>query len=353
MKHANVLITGVGSILGQGIIKSLKLSNIQNTSPITYRIFAADMSQQAAGIYRCDRSFLIPSPTEKEYGDQVIKICKENRIDAIFVGTDEEITILADLKDQIEKESGAIVITNPKSVIRIASDKWLTYKQLVKNNIPCARSVLPEDSDELVREFGFPIVAKPRQGHGSLHFYIVHNNGELRRTVSVMEACGLEPILQECLGGTDNEFTSGITIDSTGSVMSSIAMRKTIKNGQTYKAFIDNFDSIRTSSEKAAVKIGARGPVNVQAKEVNGETRVFEINARFSATCPLRAVAGINEPDIVFRNFVLGEKIRADSYQRLMCMRYWNEVYVPISTYNVMTEAKTIQEPNSVIPNYF
>lgn len=354
MAEAKVLVTGVGSILGQGIIKSLKLSNNQHSSPVTYKIFAADMSPQAAGLYRCDKAFLIPAPSSDDYFDQIVGICKENDVAAVFVGTDEELMLLAELKDQIKKESGATVITNQKDIIKMASDKWATYAYLKKNNVPCAQSALPEDKDRFLSEFGFPIVVKPRQGHGSLHFYLVHNNDELRQAISLIEAAGWKPILQEYLDGANSEFTSGVTIDKSGrSVMSSISMRKIIKNGQTYKAFIDDFDSVRRSAQEVAIKIGARGPVNVQAKVVDDVPKVFEINARFSATCPLRAVAGVNEPDIIFRNTILGEKIRINSYQKLVCMRYWNEVYVPFATYEKIFSLKTIQSPRSEIPDYF
>jgi carbamoyl-phosphate synthase large subunit len=350
---ANVLVTGAGSILGQGIIKSLKFANNQQSSSVKYRIFSADMSPQAAGLYRCYKAFLIPAPSSDEYAEQIIQICKENDIDAVFVGTDEELMPLAALKDRIKKESGAILITNPESVIKIASDKWTTYEYLKKNNIPCAKSALPVDSREFIDEFGFPIVVKPREGHGSLHFYIVNNYDELKQVISFIEMVGWRPILQEYLEG-NNEFTSGITIDKSGKkVMSTISMRKIIKNGQTYKAFIDDFDPVRRSAQEVARKIGANGAINIQAKMVDDKHKVFEINARFSATCPLRAVAGINEPDIVYRNVLLDEEIKIDSYQKLVCMRYWNEVYVPMPAYEKFRAKKIIQDTDSFIPHYF
>ena len=86
---------------------------------------------------------------------------------------------------------------------------------------------------------------------------------------------------------------------------------------------------------------------------VDDKHKVFEINARFSATCPLRAVAGINEPDIVYRNSLLDEEIKIDSYQKLVCMRYWNEVYVPMATYEKFSNKKMIQNNDSFIPSYF
>ena len=351
---ASVLVTGAGSILAQGIIKSLKLSNIQNSSPVVYKIFAADTSPLAAGLYRCDKAFLISPPSSDDYCDGLVQICKENDIRAIFVGTDEELIPLALLKERIRKESGAILITNPVDVIRMASDKWATYRYLKKNNVSCAASALPENMDSFVAEYGFPLVVKPRQGHGSLHFYVVHNNYELRQAIVSIENAGWDPMLQEYLSGDDNEFTSGVTIDKLGnSVMSSISIRKIIKNGQTYKAFIDDFISVRKSAQNVATKIGAKGPVNIQAKLVNDIPIVFEINARFSATCPLRATAGINEPDIVFRNVCLDEDLAFDSYQKLICLRYWNEVYVPVSACEKITDSKSIHSPISIIPSYF
>ena len=90
-----------------------------------------------------------------------------------------------------------------------------------------------------------------------------------------------------------------------------------------------------------------------QAKLIENKAKIFEINPRFSATCPMRTVAGINEPDIVFRNFVLGEEIKITNYQKLVCMRYWNEVYVPYSNYEKTDKLKKVVSSDSFIPNYF
>jgi carbamoyl-phosphate synthase large subunit len=134
-------------------------------------------------------------------------------------------------------------------------------------------------------------------------------------------------------------------------------MRKVIKNGQTYRAFIDDYQSIRKSSEEVGMKLGSRGAINVQSKvEREGEPpQVFEINPRFSATCPMRAVAGVNEPDIVFRNFVLQEEIKVPTYERLFCARYWNEIYVPLDKYEKISDVPqaVIRDTGSFIPDYF
>ena len=351
---ATVLVTAAGGIVSQGIMKSLKLSNMKKDHPITYEIVTTDISAQAAGLYRCDVGILVPPPSSSDYVESIIKICTEKNVQAIFVGSDEELLPIAQVKEKIEKETGTTVLINPMDVISVGTDKWKTFEFLKKNNLPCAESSLPENQEEFIEKFGFPLVVKPREGHGSLHFYIVNDMGEIKQAISAIQKTGWRPIIQEYLDGENVEFTSGVTVNRTGkNIMSSISMRKTLKQGQTYKAFVDDFDDIRKSAEETALKFDCRGSVNIQAKMIENTPKIFEINPRFSATCPIRAVAGVNEPDIVFRNFVLGEEIKIDAYQKLVCMRYWNEVYIPYSTYEKMDRDKIIMQDDSFVPDYF
>jgi carbamoyl-phosphate synthase large subunit len=130
-------------------------------------------------------------------------------------------------------------------------------------------------------------------------------------------------------------------------------MRRTLKGGQTYKAFVDDFKDVRRSAEEIAVKLGCRGPLNVQARMVGDQLKVFELNPRISASCPIRAVAGVNEPDILYRNAVLGEEMRVSSYKKIACFRYWNEVYVPLEAIEGMASQGDSNGRESLIPSYF
>jgi carbamoyl-phosphate synthase large subunit len=354
--NANVLVTAAGGIVAQGIIKSLKLANVSNNSPVKYRIIATDMSAQAAGLYRCDSGILVPSPSSPNYINSIIKVSKEQNIHAIYVGSDQELLTIGNAKERIECETDAIVLTNPIEVMITAKDKWKTFEFLNTNNLSSAASSLPEGNKKFIQEFGFPLVVKPREGYGSLHFYVVNNRDEMEYAISKIQKVGWHPLLQEYLKDNDTEFTSGVTVDRFGKyIMSSISIRKIIKNGQTYKAFIDDFESIRRSAEEVALKFGARGAINIQAKLEGNELKIFEINPRFSATCPMRSAAGINEPDIVFRNAVLNEGIeKIKKYQRLICMRYWDEVYVQYPTYEKTSNNGKVENNNdSFTLNYF
>src|SRR5579885_810233 len=257
MKKSNVLVTASGGIVAQGIIKCLNIANKQKKSDLSYKIISTDISAKAPGLYRTDEGILVPSVTAPNYLNFIMKTCIEKKIKAIFIGSDEELLPLTMASQEIERKTGAIVLSNPIDVVSKAGDKWKTFEYLKEKGLPCADSSLPQDQDRFLKEHGFPIVVKPREGHGSLHFYIVCHNRDLESAENVIRNEGWRLLLQEYLKGDDSEFTTGVTISHDGKVMSSIAMSKTLKSGQTYKAFIDSYKGVRRSAEQVAVKIGA------------------------------------------------------------------------------------------------
>jgi carbamoyl-phosphate synthase large subunit len=351
--NANVLVTAAGSVVAEGIMKCLRLASSESDAPVRYRIIATDASPLAAGLYRGDRGLLVPVATAPEYVDSLITVARKEGVKAIFVGSDEELGPVTESRQRIEEETGAAVIVNPPEVLSAARDKWETFVALRKLGLPHANSALPEGIDSFMRENSFPLVVKPREGHGSIGFHVVMDREGAQNAISSIERLGWHPVIQEFLGDGDQEFTTGVVVDAHGKeVISSIAMRRTLKGGQTYKAFVDDFKDVRRSAEEIAMKLGCRGPLNVQARMVGDRLKVFELNPRISASCPMRAVAGVNEPDILYRNAVLGEEIRISSYERLACFRYWSEVYVPLTVLERMAKDGEGEGPNSLVPTY-
>jgi carbamoyl-phosphate synthase large subunit len=203
----------------------------------------------------------------------------------------------------------------------------------------------------------FPVVVKPREGFGSKLFHIANDRNELDFAIKTIENANWNPIIQKYLKDDSLEYTTGITMDKDGKrIMSSITMRKVLKQGQTYKAFIDNFPKVTRICNRIASVLGAFGPINVQTRvDVDdNKVKIIEINPRFSATCPMRAVAGINEPDIIVRNVLYDEKIKIDKYRHLICMRYWNETYLDKKEMEIIRSNKSnIKKLRSEIFDYF
>jgi carbamoyl-phosphate synthase large subunit len=347
-------VTSAGTVVAQGIIKCLRLASSREDPQIRYTIVAADASPLAAGLYRSDRGVIVPSHEAENYVESLIKAARKEGAAAIFVGSDEELGPATESRERIEKECGAKVIVNPPDVLAAARDKWETFVALRSLGLPHANSALPDEMDSFIRENDFPLVVKPREGHGSIGFHVVNDREGARKAISTIQRMGWHPLIQEFLGDGDQEFTTGVVMDFYGrGLVSSIAMRRTLRGGQTYKAFVDDFKEVRASAEEIAQRLGARGPLNVQARMVGGGLKVFELNPRISASCPIRAVAGVNEPDILYRNAVLGEEIRRPSYERLACFRYWDEVYVPLQAFERMANEGESHGPEGFHPNYF
>ena len=259
-KRANVLVTGVGGIVGQGIIKCLNMANDDERSSLWYGIIGANASPFAAGLFMVKKGVIIPKANDDKYIASLIDIIKGNKVTAVYVGTDPELVIISKNKKFIEEETSAKVLVNPVNVIDIARDKWKTFKFLKENSFPCAESSIPEYLTSFLDRHKFPLVVKPREAFGSLQFHVVNDRLELDYAISNIVKCGWRPIIQEYLAGEDNEYTTGVLIDSEHSrVISSVSIQKYLKFGQTYKALIDDFIEIRKLSEKISLTLGARG----------------------------------------------------------------------------------------------
>ena len=172
-----VLVTAAGSAIAQGIIKSL------NDSSLDVEIITTDTQPYAAGLYRGVAGYIVPKASSPDYVETLISICRDERVQAILVGTDYELGVIAAHKDRIQDESGALAITSSREVVRIADDKWLTHQFLEENGFPTIPSALADDVDELIAAEGFPLIVKPRVGDSSKDTFVVHTEAELEDAV--------------------------------------------------------------------------------------------------------------------------------------------------------------------------
>jgi carbamoyl-phosphate synthase large subunit len=358
MKKINVMVTSVGGIVAQGIIKSLKYYNkFSKNKEYTYDIMGTDIIYDSAGLYRVDKFSIIDKPESENFVPSLIDLCIDNSIDLVFIGSDIELNSFSINKNLIESKTGTKIICNPSNVIETCRNKYETYKFLKDNNLNYVPSSLENDSEAFVKDYGFPLIVKPCEGFGSKFLNIVNNKDELSYAVSSIKKYGWHPLIQKYLKDDSNEFTSGITIDKSGqNIMSSIVLKKILKHGQTYKALIDKFPEIQKISETTAKKIGGIGAINIQLR-MDGDdnkAKIIEINPRFSASSPMRTAAGINEPDIVSRNILFDENIKTNQYKSLFCFRYWNESYIDLNDYETAKKSlDKVKQMKSYLIDYF
>jgi len=311
-----VLVTGAGALLGQGIIKSLRLADND------YYIVAVDPDPRSIGLYWADKACLVPMATELNYLENVCQIIKRENPDVILIGTDVELMIFAENKEKIELDFDTKVVVSSPEAIKIADDKWLTYNFLRENGFPFPKSVLLGD-----KKINFPLIVKPRVGARSVGVHRVKTLQELDYALSVVD----NPIIQEDVSTPDNEYTSGIVVFD-GIAKAIVTMRRDLRDGNTFRAYIEPespFDSILM---EMAEKLGGTGPLNFQFRNDGGVPKVFEINARFSGTTPIRALAGFNEVDQVVQHVVRGYEVVQNTIRSTTVLRYWDEQVVDMDT---------------------
>jgi carbamoyl-phosphate synthase large subunit len=336
-----VLVTGAGALLGQGIIKSLRMADTR------YEIVAVDPDPRAVGLYWADKAYLVPLAREPSYLDSICRIIERERPHAVLVGTDVELMVLSINKPEIDSAFHTHVIVSPPDIVRIADDKWLTYQFLVSHGFPYIPSALPSDMAHLLRECDFPLVVKPRSGARSVGVHKVWNEQELNRALGSVH----NPIVQKCVATPEQEYTSGIVITD-GSVRAVVTMRRDLKDGNTYRAYVEPASPFNDLLAKIAERLRGLGSINFQFRSEEGVPKIFEINARFSGTTPLRAYAGFNEVDLIVRHFVCGDPIPTPTLRPMVVLRYWDEIIIDPGELDTLSYKRQIREPKFEHPDH-
>lgn len=340
----NVLVTAIGGGgHGEQILKALRMVNNRQ-----YFIVGADANHNCPQFSMVDARASLPMANDSSYLDALLAICRQYKIRALFHGCEPELKQFAKNRERIESE-GIFLPINPTSVIDMCMNKEKTNRQMAALGFDSPRFARISTKEEIKQIDWFPVVVKPSiGGGGSANVYIAQNSAEL---LGLADYLGLETIagnflVQEYVGTTEDEYTVGILHDMDGNYLNSIAVRRLLSGGLNIRMSIPNrtarnelgsklvissgvshgyigrFHDVTEQCKKIANAIGAKGPINIQCRLVNGKVKVFEINPRFSGTTSLRAMVGYNEPDILIRKHIFGESITPDfEYQTALILR--------------------------------
>ena len=316
-----IVVTGAGAVLGQGIIKSLRSATLPS------HIVALDPNPLSAGLHWSDSSHLIPMATDDEYENRIEAILDVERPDAVLVGTDVELAIFSKKRAEWEQRFKTHILVSPENVIEIADDKYQTAQFLEQHKLSNPKSVKAEDADalrQLVEEIGFPLIVKPRRGARAVGVSKVNNQIELEDTIKGRH----DLVVQQMAGADDQEYTAGVLFFD-NRVQASIVLRRDLRDGNTYRAYSGNFPDYEKYVHELADALKPHGPTNFQFRvDAHGVPRLFEINARFSGTTPMRALFGFNEVDLCLRKLILGEEITPPVIRHGTVIRFLEEQFL-------------------------
>jgi carbamoyl-phosphate synthase large subunit len=325
----NILVTGAGALLGQGILRLLQIADFPK------KIYTADPDPRSSGHWLGDYALTIPKVNENGYIDAIRKITVDYKIDAILVGTDVELPILAKYKEEFQTKFNCKVIVSSEEVIEIANDKFLTAEFLQKNKFPFPFSVMANDKNKLAeieQKLGFPLFAKPFDGARSLGIKKINNHDELMEIYHPDSNL----VVQQYLSESEGEYTSGcVVVDGKCKVV--VTLKRDLRDGNTYRAYRDaetsKYDSFIIP---IAEKLNADGPVNFQFRILNGEPVIFEINGRFSGTTPLRHFFGFNEVEALLKYYLFGDEIKTPELKNGIVLRTWSDLFVEEQEFNTL-----------------
>lgn len=327
----NVLVTAIGGGgHGEQVLKALSYAK-----PGKYKLYGADSKFDSPQKSMVDHFAVLPHASDPGYLTALYTLIDLFEIDVLIHGCEPELRIFSKVREEISKK-GVLLLINSPEVINLCMNKMKTNEFLETNGFIPPKYLEIDQLQDLSTIDWFPVVVKPSLGGGgSANVFIAQSTDELFHLAKYLHLDESDEtfMIQEYVGTPDDEYTVGVLSSLNGEIINSIAIKR-VMSGQlnirsrvkNRTARIDLGDSLVISSgvsqgvvgkfpevteqcERIAQKLYSKGPLNIQCRLVEGEVKVFEINPRFSGTTSLRAIVGFNEPDLLIRHHLLGEKI--------------------------------------------
>lgn len=301
-----IAVTGMGGGVGQSILKALRMSDLD------LHITCIDISMNSAGLYwGNDYKILSNLKDQKTLPDDWFDFIEEAGINVVIPGSDYDLIPFAGLKYWF-KDQGVHVLVSDLDLINSCVDKAWTTKLLRKHELPFP----------LFQGLGYPFVAKPVRGSGSVGMRIVRTQDDFKRA---LDELGNDYFQQEYLDGP--EYTCSVFCDRDGQVIQTFMLERELRYGTTYSAKVGYWEDIDMLLREIGSKLKPYGPLNVQLRRTAHGLVPFELNCRCSGTTAIRAYYGYNEPEMMIRHFVLGEDVKPEPKRAGQVYRYWNEYF--------------------------
>jgi carbamoyl-phosphate synthase large subunit len=345
-RPVSVLVTGVGGrSVGHQVLHALSLMREK------YRLVATDVESFSFGLYLADAAYLVPRAEAPDYIPAIQDLVTREEIQVILPGTEPEIRSLVAGREGFEGRCCLVLASSPE-VVHLCSNKIRLYGWLQANGFLVPRSVPAEEWRRLVAEAGFPLIGKPtEESGGSRNVEILTDEAEVERYLDHNRG-SREVLLQEYVESPDAEYTVGVLISKTGDLIDSIVMHRrllglslgthrrwdshdyALSTGYSQGCIVKH-PELQEVCEQLALKIGIRGPSNIQCRISPRGVTILEVHPRFSGTTSIRAEVGFNEPDTLIRNYLFSETFGRLNYETdVAAIRAFQTLIVPLSVMN-------------------
>ncbi len=322
---AKILVTCVGSGVGQSVVDSLNLNN-------GHTIIGIDTNRNNYGHHFCDKFFIAPSLYSDVYFDFLLDLCVKENVDVVIPGHDHELLLISKQIELFNNKGIEVIVSTPE-IIEISRDKYVWYKFFSEKGCPIVPTYrLAEFKENPVYDI-FPAIVKPKAGSASQGISIIDNFDQLQylndddiiqpylfplatdeNYETILKAVKNHKFVQMSeisiqLIFTKNSKFSGIFIS-----------QNSLKSG--IPVFVDpiqpnDFEYIEDIMKFVPIleKNKARGPVNIQGRITERGLICFEMNMRFTGITGNRAQLGFNEVEFLINNY-LNKSVRLLGYSK-------------------------------------
>ena len=315
----HIMILSVGSLLGQNILDSIEGHRRK------LRVTGVDSSANNPRIFRCDKAFIAPMINTAAFGDFLCDLSAKELPDMILPGRDHDVIALAELAGSSPDMQKRIPCGRLEAA-HIMNDKGLSYTFAQENGLPFAATYILQkgcidNARSWAKEHGFPLLAKPQQGFGSLGIRIIcderqldaflsrnHQQFVLQEMIDFNEERRrfIEDYLREADSGIplfmhvpdEDQFAGQAVIGPDGSVGKIFTSRNLMVIGRCERsAPWDDPALISTTRAfaQAIAAVGWRGMFNLQCRKTGTAYIANEMNGRMSGSTSARRWLGYDE----------------------------------------------------------
>lgn len=318
-----VMVTGVGAIIGYGVLRSLRSSHPE------VRLVGSDIYPDAVGQAWCDEFIVAPYTSDVGYSDWLSGQLGRHDVDLLIPAIEQDVEFLSEHRHLFEdRECRAVV--NTARLIEVARDKLTMDCELSSISEP---SRIPTRDggtyEELCAALGSPFLLKPRRGYASKGIVRV---GDPATFELHAEKLGDHLIAQQIVGTDDQEYTISIFGDGRGKVLAQCALRRRLAaDGSTAKAVSvlpTDVPGLAETVTRLVEHFRPEGPTNLQFRLTSSGWKLLEINPRISSSTSIRTAFGYNEAAMSFEYYLNGVRPTQPLVKPGHAERYIEEVVV-------------------------
>ncbi|EJP6470958.1 ATP-grasp domain-containing protein [Clostridium sporogenes] len=290
-------------------------------------VVVADCSRLAPALYDADKYYIVPRCMEKNYVDEIKKICIEEKISLIIPLLEDDLLVISKNKNEFEK-LGIKCLISDYDIIEKCFDKYIMFEYFQNNGFKTQltyKDIKNFMKDNKNKKIQFPVFIKPNKGCGSNSTDVVEN----LEMLEVIFKRNDDFLIQELMSG--REIGVDVYVDIISKEVVAIFAKEKIRmlGGETDKSLSFKDEKLFTIIKQFVEKMNLIGVIDIDVFEVDDEYYISEVNPRFGGGYLHAYACGVNFPKYIIENMM--NKINnpcVGKYEDDICMMKYKDVKI-------------------------